>query len=76
MPIMVDLLFSFFFIRVSFMGCRVWSWWSRLQPALFHQALDAVVGLAQADAHLRGQFALAMVGLLFYEFEEFTGEIF
>ena len=32
---------------------------ARLQPALFHQALEAVVGLAQADAHFPGQLALA-----------------
>ena len=30
---------------------------ARLQPALFHQALEAVVGLAQADAHFLGLLA-------------------
>ena len=31
----------------------------RLQPAFFHQTLKAVVGLAEANAHFFGQFALA-----------------
>ena len=38
---------------------------ARLEPALFHQTHDAVVGLAEADAHFRGQFTLTNVGMLF-----------
>ena len=47
-----------------------------LHPALFLQALEAVVGLAQADAHFFGQLALAEVGVVFYEGEEFVGDFF
>ncbi len=36
---------------------------TRLDPAPFNQALDAVVGFAQADAHFLGQLALAQVGM-------------
>ena len=49
---------------------------ARLQPALFHQALEAIVGLAEADPHLFGQLPLAEVGVLFYEIEELIGNLF
>ena len=47
-----------------------------LQPALIHQRFEAVVGLAEAYPHSFGQLALADVGLLFYEIEEFVGGFF
>ena len=35
---------------------------ARLQPALFHRALETLVCLAQADVHLPGEAVLVVVG--------------
>ena len=49
---------------------------TRLEPARFYQAFDAVVGFAKAEAHFRGRLALAQVGLVLDEREQFMCDFF
>ena len=49
---------------------------TRLQPTLFHQPLEAVVGLAQTDSQLFSQFTLADIRVCFKELEKLKSGFF